>query len=620
MLNAPVASICIMGAGPIGLYAAIQLKKAGVENLTLIDPRAGIYTRPGTLNHGVFEEIGAKLGFKLWCRSGAMHIKELERQLYQIAMDLDIQIIRDRFVSLTAAGSILIEGPQGERELPCDLAIDCTGPQRAVVHSVNQLSDSKPFTIARVAENPIKNHFMAYVQLSPEGMEAIHKTVGMTSLGQVKTMTEMQELGWAHFHYPQISLFNFGKNKISLYCEIPPDLSEEQQEIWVKKVLQLKTGRRGLGFTKIETSRKYGSKPRFLNFILDPHYVLEPVFLGNEQMPTVVIPAGDALIEPDYRLGIGVINGANRIDALISTMSIQQGKIFSLAVNQYQQIVARLIADQKEMMDAYYEVRKEKQLSGILIDHYRKAVNQARDEEEERRISLDFEKVQSVVAQKSYEKVLQELQAKQNAAKKEDELLKIKKLLRFGETAFEKGYYEESENGYRTALAKALNYFPSPDSQVTVIKVYKHLLQIARKKNDRGKICLLVEEVQPYLPVNGGEELIEHLKHIKADALLVETLASDNNSFFGGRRVLALLKEASKVLQTLKNNATQERLEQKFAIAAAKYGFSEAELGGQAVEQQLQLRSRKRKSPSQSEAELGSQAVERQLQLRSRKA
>ena len=55
----------IIGVGPAGLFTAIKLKKEGVDDLIVLDPRAGVYTRPGHLNINVFRsaEIGIDESF-----------------------------------------------------------------------------------------------------------------------------------------------------------------------------------------------------------------------------------------------------------------------------------------------------------------------------------------------------------------------------------------------------------------------------------------------------------------------------------------------------------------------------------------------------------------------------
>lgn len=52
----------VVGAGPMGLFMAIKLKQMGVKNITVIDPRAGNYTRPGDIDPANFVKLGEEIG------------------------------------------------------------------------------------------------------------------------------------------------------------------------------------------------------------------------------------------------------------------------------------------------------------------------------------------------------------------------------------------------------------------------------------------------------------------------------------------------------------------------------------------------------------------------------
>ena len=78
----------VIGAGPAGLYSAIKLWQQGIRELVVYDPRAGIYTRPGHLNKSVFTSTETGLSISFWPSDKVGHIKDLENQLYKIALDL----------------------------------------------------------------------------------------------------------------------------------------------------------------------------------------------------------------------------------------------------------------------------------------------------------------------------------------------------------------------------------------------------------------------------------------------------------------------------------------------------------------------------------------------------
>lgn len=135
----------IIGAGPIGLIAAIKLKKMGVENVTVYDPRAGTYTRPGILNDDDFSNTSETIGENQnnptvsppSLKGQANHIKMLERQLFQVATSLGIHFEKKAFQDLSENG-ISVNDQKGNKEaVACDMIFDASGGKRMVVEAVN---------------------------------------------------------------------------------------------------------------------------------------------------------------------------------------------------------------------------------------------------------------------------------------------------------------------------------------------------------------------------------------------------------------------------------------------------------------------------------------------------
>ena len=86
--------IVITGAGPIGLYLAIMLKRMtqGTANeIVVLDKRAGSYTRPGIVAKQAVEAIEKGLDLKISGISSAndtgeaIFIRDLEKALFKIA-------------------------------------------------------------------------------------------------------------------------------------------------------------------------------------------------------------------------------------------------------------------------------------------------------------------------------------------------------------------------------------------------------------------------------------------------------------------------------------------------------------------------------------------------------
>ncbi len=141
----------VIGAGPAGLYAAIKLRKAGICNVVIYDPRAGIYTRPGHLNLSAFRQAEAGINKEFWAGTKTGHIKDLERALYAEAKSLGIKIENKRFVQLhqhTATPGVVVVDHEGKEEMvPADYVFDCTGSRREVINAVNRIVPDSPLKL-----------------------------------------------------------------------------------------------------------------------------------------------------------------------------------------------------------------------------------------------------------------------------------------------------------------------------------------------------------------------------------------------------------------------------------------------------------------------------------------
>jgi thioredoxin reductase len=98
-----MSRVVIVGSGPIGLFTAIRLKQLGVQHVTVLDPRAGTYTRPGILDEKVFRKVEEELKCKI-SYSASRHIKDLERSLYKIARQHHVEILQEKFETFSKGG------------------------------------------------------------------------------------------------------------------------------------------------------------------------------------------------------------------------------------------------------------------------------------------------------------------------------------------------------------------------------------------------------------------------------------------------------------------------------------------------------------------------------------
>jgi hypothetical protein len=334
--------IVIVGGGPIGLYTAIRLHYEGVKNIQVIDPRIGTYIRPGRLNSDTLDFFDDGKGNLLFdpAKFEVAHLKDIERLLYKYAEERGIAMFKKKFVGFADAHHLQVEDAVGEISLlACDLIFDCSGSSRVVVHAINQKVSPEPFHIIPIAANPVPNQLLAYVKMSQvhaDICKSVETIAGMSLTNNFKihnrknyftTLEKLYvEFGWESLRSPEFYLKNYGKDKVCIYCDAPDNLEATQQDSWLKAVIEHKTGRSDITYTHLNTSKKYGKKPNFGTFKVDPHAVREFFYEGDDDLPKVFL-LGDSQIDSDYRIGVGLESAVRTIKCLLEFTSVQAGQI-----------------------------------------------------------------------------------------------------------------------------------------------------------------------------------------------------------------------------------------------------------------------------------------------------
>jgi hypothetical protein len=359
--------IVIIGAGPIGLYLGYQLKKAGIHQFVLYDPRAGEYIRPGHLIKETFERLATRLG-KDRSKSRRGHIKDLERILFEEHKNLGTTIEKKEFISFSKRPKgIIVLNSLGKKELiACDFVFDCTGQKRVLAHHLNSLINPPPFTLRPIStEVRIKNQMLAYIGIDEASLIPLNKAPYKLSknipadLSQLPQYTQgirqLHQLGWAEWGLPRIFKVNHKKGKICLYTECPDYLPKESYDSWIKACIYNITGDSTIQFHHLPPPRKYKRKPRLIVFRVDPFQVPETACI-HKQFPTVIL-MGDSQIDPNYWLAHGITNGLKRVDAFISTLKIHNETIVSFNPEMYQKSIQLNIERHKEHIVSYNQER-----------------------------------------------------------------------------------------------------------------------------------------------------------------------------------------------------------------------------------------------------------------------
>jgi len=396
----------IVGAGLGGLYTATRLINKGVDpqNLLIIDPRSGLYTRPGHISCDTFLLIGKKTGIETKEHSSTHHIKELERMMYYQLVQKGVMFVSEQFVDIqpeqpNQPKAVITYRANGSRGIyPADYVFDCTGREGSVAKAINNHQKSSGlepvFTSTQLVDvNPIPDHIFAHVIIpNRNGLKTfVHTSESLFNnydapmavpkhLQKQSAEVNIQErnkllaLGWPYELFPMFYFYpQEDKNKICLYMEAPPDLPIEKQKVWIELILTIYSRGKITEYQEIQPSKKYIDKPRLLTFKNQPHQLNQMIFQSAE-LPTVII-GFDALKGSDYRLGNGVTSGVECCEMMLNETSISNGKIQSFTIDKieqnvfsyingkYKEKLSKLLKSRQEAIESgcsyFYEIYKE---------------------------------------------------------------------------------------------------------------------------------------------------------------------------------------------------------------------------------------------------------------------
>lgn len=479
MLQAKKQRITIIGSGPVGLFTAILLKRQYGKfiDVTLLDSHITDYERPGIIAKKAVQainEVFVSLGIPAVDvpdsggePANSIFIGDLQRALLLHAERAGVNLLQEAFASLEKDTI----KTKKNTAIPSDLVIDCSGEGRVVVNFTNEkFGSDSTFQVERIANNPIKQHFIAYVHMDEENSSLcrIDDLKKRNPVVFVQTLEKLRKtFGWQEFAEPEMVVSKWDeKGKGTRYCfyfEIPPQMAEASiavQQEYLKALLTLKTG------NVIQFELEEG-RFKFNPFDVDPQRVLQPLNTTNYSIP--VVACGDAMLSAEYRFGTGVANGITCAIGLVKSLRVTPERLEVSKAQLESELSATIMRHCDEVRKSYQSKRD--QLSGANLQEAYEAYTQAfKSLAKHKETESDL----LVIEQGLFDLAVK---LKESSGSKFVYALECKQKKQLFKSAF-----QEAESFYKKALLIYENYCPhkqeTPQLQSERAKIYSNLAKI----------------------------------------------------------------------------------------------------------------------------------------------
>ncbi|HRD69489.1 MAG TPA: hypothetical protein PK657_05040 [Legionella sp.] len=359
----------IVGAGPIGLYLAYTLRRAGIAPIMIIDPRAGMYERPGHVNVDVFKRLNRDFREIKWSKLHG-HIYDFENILYEYLRQSEgVVFKRKKFIGFRQddkyPGVIVANETGLEKFIKCKLVFDCTGVKRLLIHNINNLVTPPPFDIKPIVPNiTIKKHLLFYGTMNKSDFDKLNSLPDFSPKDPVHTLkyfVKLRALGWKEFSYPYCYGARFENDNTVLYLECPEDLTKDNYLKWMHAVFRTITySSKKINFQQSDQI----SNNLSLHVFTSIPQKLDTYTYQRPGLPRV-IAMGDAHIEPYHRLAHGIKNGMERVSMFIKSVHVVSGKIVNIDFNKYESAIRTNVTKHSNEIKLFYKMESERFVRGL---------------------------------------------------------------------------------------------------------------------------------------------------------------------------------------------------------------------------------------------------------------
>ena len=393
-----MSHVVIVGAGPNGLFTALRLKQKGVKNVTVVDAGAGEYTRKGDFSPHVFTELEKMLDDLPIVPSHARHIHNLEDQLFAQAQTKGVTILKANCKDVDDEYMVIVDSTGKETKIRCDIPIDCSATKRVLINKINEMRPGT-FSILPAGDNPNKSYLMVRGTMC-ELQSTLFNHFDPKDFSDKdfeEKMKDFHRLNWKELAPPHIYANTFNNNKVHFYSHAPDDLKNPDDQLkWLQTTFELKLGRTDTSFEPIHDSKKHPQhrKPKMSHFHCKPHLTTPAYYLEDEKTekksaekkgpnpPRLVFHAGDATADLPFKTGKGLVQGAQRANALVNAMHVVDGEIIEINLSQYTREFDAKMLKHKEILDKHYAGIQERFDNGrrVYLEYCRKSLATVADE------------------------------------------------------------------------------------------------------------------------------------------------------------------------------------------------------------------------------------------------
>lgn len=410
----PGKRIVIAGDGPMALIAAIKLKQAGVNDVTLAGMRLGEFTRSGDYRESIYYTVCDAVFPLAIENTHDRHIKDLERQLFAHAQALGVSLLKMNFIGFSRQRKIVLGDSDTREEIHADIVFDITGTRRAVIKAHNQCHPSGPrFEINPVATDIHTDFAFVRAYMHEDDIQPVTRPYDFepTPETYVLAMDVLQKMGWDSYAIPLMYGNTFPRpgtpiRKTNLYFQIPSGLPDEQLLPFLEVLLKLYgyAPRENRNLTLHKPSRKYPHKQIMSRFHIAPHQTSPGCFPGDEDTPAV-FHAGDATADLPFIIGRSLQKGIARFLDMLSTFSISDGEIRSIDLIKFKEFYQEGLSQHESNIHFFRELMQRPlwrawMQDDRLLDVYRNAYTNCRSAERKPVIELCLNKLFTFIAKR----------------------------------------------------------------------------------------------------------------------------------------------------------------------------------------------------------------------------